>query len=197
MSPSVLKGEVVPKPAPRKRAPRKTPDKAPAAKTTTPKRAPRKAKSKELALREDGIDIRGTADSDAAYRAYKLHLGGKSWEEVAKLTGYANGRTAQVSVRQYITQAAVSMDVEKKAEVLDIEMARLDVLQDAHWDNAVSGDDVKSAEFVLKVMGHRAKLLGLELVAQGGAVTNNTVVIRGNSEEYIRGLRLVDGIVDD
>lgn len=174
MSPSVQKGEPAAKPA--------------------RKRAPRKPKTQELALREDGIDIRGTTDSDAAYRAYKLHLGGKSWEEVAKITGYANGRTAQVSVRQYITSAAVAMDVSKKAEVLDIEMARLDVLQDAHWDNAISGDDVKSAEFVLKVMGHRAKLLGLELVAQGGTVTNNTVVVQGNTEEYIRSLRLVDGI---
>lgn len=148
--------------------------------------------------REDGLAIRGSIIEDPAYRAYQLNLGGKSWEEIARICGYANGKTAQVCVRQYITKAAVSMDVVKKEEVLDLEMARLDALQDAYWDAAVSGDDVKSAEFVLKVMGHRAKLLGLELISQGvGTIQSNTVVVQGDTQEFIRSLRLVDGHTDE
>ena len=148
--------------------------------------------------REDGVAIRGSHLDDPAYRAYQLNLGGKSWDEVARLTGYANAKTAQVRVRQYITQAAVEMDMARKDEILQLEMARLDVLQDAHWDSAISGDDVKSAEFVLKVMDRRAKLLGLDLLSQtSGTVTNNTVVVQGDTKDFIRSLRLVDGIEDE
>lgn len=156
---------------------------------------PRKRAAKKETAREDGVVVRGEAIDDNAYRAYHLHLGGKNWAEVAKLTGYASGESARVSVRQYITAAAVQLDLEKKSEVLELEMARLDVLQDAHWDAAITGTDIKSAEFVLKVMGHRAKLLGLDQVTSAGTVTNNTVVIGGTTEEYIAGLRLVEDYV--
>jgi hypothetical protein len=149
-------------------------------------------------VRPDGVAIVGTTIDDPAYRAYQLNLGGKSWDEVAHLTGYANGKTAQVDVRKYITRTAVTMDIARKEEVLRLEMARLDALQDAYWASAISGDDVKAAEFVLKVMGHRAKLLGLELIAQGqDGMQSRTVVIQGDTQEFIRSLRLVDGHVDD
>ena len=50
----------------------------------------------------------------------------------------------------------------------------------------------KAVDSVLRVMGHRSKLLGLELIAQGGSVTNNTIVVAGNTEEFIRSLKQVD-----
>jgi len=143
-------------------------------------------------LRTDGLAIRGTV-RDQAYQAYQLHLSGKDWEEVAKTIGYSSGKSAQVEVRQYITKAAVQMDNAKREEVLTLELSRLDALQAAVWDAAMEGD-TKAVDSVLKVMSHRAKLLGLELLAQNtGTVTNNTVVVTGNSEEFIQSLKLVGG----
>jgi len=143
--------------------------------------------------RKDGLAL---VSGDKAYQAYQLHLQGSDWEQVATHLGYKNGRVAQVEVRQYITRAATQMDAQRKEEVLGVEMARLDALQSAVWPAAMEGD-TKAVDSVLRVMGHRSKLLGLELIAQGGPVTNNTVVVAGNSEEFIRSLRLVDGIVDE
>jgi hypothetical protein len=146
----------------------------------------------DVAMREDGLAIRGSVQ-DNAYQAYQMHLGGKDWEEVAKVLGYANGKTAQVEVRQYITRAAVQMDMAKREEVLGIEMARLDALQSAVWDAAMDGD-TKAVDSVLRVMAHRAKLLGLELIAQGnGTVNHNTVVVQGDTQDFIRSLQLVNG----
>lgn len=145
-------------------------------------------KTTEL-VRKDGAPMVGTIIDDAGYRAYKMRLGGADWEKVAKATGYASPRGAQVGVRQYITKAAVEMDQLRREEVVNLEMERLDALQDAIWDQAMDGD-TKAVDSVLRVMGQRAKLLGLDLVA-GGDLTQNTLVIQGDTDEFIRGLRLV------
>ncbi len=47
-----------------------------------------------------------------------------------------------------------------------------------------------------RVMGSRSRLLGLDCLAGQGAESPRTVVIQGNTEEYIRGLKMVDGITD-
>jgi hypothetical protein len=146
----------------------------------------------ELVLpREDGI--RGSSIDDPGYRAYQLHLQGKDWETVAKETGYQDGYVAQVDVRKYIHRAALEMDRANKLEVIGIELARLDALQNAVWDDAMEGD-TKAVDAVLKVMSHRAKLLGLEVIAAGASELQQakTVIIQGNSEEYIKALTLVE-----
>jgi hypothetical protein len=150
--------------------------------------------SEPAEAREDGLVLYGGGDK--AYQAYRLSLEGQDWDQIARTLGYKTGRVAQVEVRQYITRAATQQDIARKEEVLDIEMRRLDALQAAVWPAAMEGD-TKAVDSVLRVMGHRAKLLGLELIAQGGNVTNNTVVVAGNTEEFIRSLKLVDGTVDE
>lgn len=144
-------------------------------------------------VREDGqLVIAGSSLEDKAYAAYQLRQSGKPWDVVAKTVGYGSGKSAEVEVRQYITKAAIQMDNSRKEEVLGLELDRLDTLQSAVWDQAMDGD-TKAVDSVLRIMTHRAKLLGLELIAQGqGTVTNNTVVVTGNSEEFIRSLKLVD-----
>lgn len=142
-------------------------------------------------VRTDGLAIRGSAEADKAYRAYQLHRSGMDWEEVAEKIGYASVMSAQVEVRQYITRAAVQMDNAKKEEVLHLELSRLDALQSAVWDDAMGGD-TKAVDSVLKIINTRAKLLGLDMVAQNsGNVTNNTVVVTGNTEDFIQSLNLV------
>lgn len=43
-----------------------------------------------------------------------------------------------------------------------IEGARLDALQAAHWDAAVSGKNLRAAEYVLRLIDRRAKLFALD-----------------------------------
>jgi hypothetical protein len=84
------------------------------------------------------------------------------------------------------------MDNARKEEVLNLELARLDALQDAVWDQAMTGD-TKAVDSALKVINMRAKLLGLEILAQNpSTVTNNTVVVSGDTQDFIRSLKLVD-----
>lgn len=139
-----------------------------------------------VALRADGE--RPIAIDERGYKAYQLRLAGKDWETVAKETGYKDGYVAQVDVRKYIQRAAMIVDQTNKLEVIGIELDRLDSLQEAVWDDAMGGD-TKAVDSVLRVMGHRAKLLGLDIVAQSGtALTSRTIVIQGTAEEYIKAL---------
>jgi hypothetical protein len=141
-------------------------------------------------VREDGVAIRGTIQ-DRAYQAYMDHMAGENWDEIAKKHGYASVMSVQVEVRQY-----VMMDEAKREEVLALELSRLDALQNAVWDMALMGS-TKHVDAVLKVMGQRAKLLGLELLAQGvDSAQSKTVVVMGDTQEFIRSLSLVRGEID-
>jgi hypothetical protein len=146
-------------------------------------------------VREDGVAIRGTIQ-DRAYQAYMDHMAGENWDEIAKKHGYASVMSVQVEVRQYVQRAAVMMDEAKREEVLALELSRLDALQNAVWDMALMGS-TKHVDAVLKVMGQRAKLLGLELLAQGvDSAQSKTVVVMGDTQEFIRSLSLVRGEID-
>lgn len=124
-------------------------------------------------------------------RSVELRLAGLEYADIAREVGYSNKGTAWRAVNTALRER-VDSSVE---EYRQTELARLDALQSACWDKAMEGD-IASATLVLKVMAQRSRLLGLELLAGQGAESPRTVVIQGNSEEYIRGLQLVDGITD-
>ncbi len=68
-----------------------------------------------------------------------------------------------------------------------MELARCDRLQDACWDEAMLGDP-KAIDSSIKVMAHRAKLLGLEKVDP--VVQKNLVLVMGEKEaDYIEALK--------
>ncbi|MCX6433094.1 MAG: hypothetical protein NTX29_09995 [Actinobacteria bacterium] len=126
-------------------------------------------------------------------RSVELRLAGLEYEDIAKEVGYSNRGTAWRAVNTALRER-VDSSVE---EYRQTELARLDALQSVHWDKALFGD-IASATLVLKVMGQRSRLLGLELLAtQAGEKSFNTVVIGGTTGEFIRGLKMVDGITDD
>jgi hypothetical protein len=125
-------------------------------------------------------------------RSVELALQGVPYDDIAKSVGYSNRGTAWRTVTKALRER---VDV-AVAGFRQLELSRLDALQHAHWDRALAGD-IPSANLVLRVMGQRSRLLGLELLAaQVGAGNPKTVVIGGTTEEFIRGLRMVDGITD-
>lgn len=145
-------------------------------------------------VRSDGqvALLTGTTTDQKAYDAYQMRQRGSSWEQVCKTVGYSSIKVAQVELRRYLTDIAVRVDVEHREEVLAMEVGRLDSLMEAVWDQAMTGD-TKAVDSALKIIGMRAKLLGLEALTQvSGTVTNNTVVVTGSTEEFIHSLKLVD-----
>ncbi|GAB3487828.1 helix-turn-helix domain-containing protein [Flexivirga lutea] len=88
--------------------------------------------------------------------AVRLRTQGLAYEEIATRLGYASRGTVYRIVSQ-----AVRADVAEAAEELrQLELARLDALQEALWDAAMSGD-VKACETVARVIRDRCQLLGL------------------------------------
>lgn len=145
-------------------------------------------------VRSDGqvALLTGTVSDQKAYDAYQMRQRGSSWEQVCKTVGYSSVKVAQVELRRYLTDMAVRVDIENREEVLAMEMGRLDSLMEAVWDQAMTGD-TKAVDSALKIISMRSKLLGLEALTQtAGTVTNNTVVVTGNTEEFIHSLKLVD-----
>jgi hypothetical protein len=134
----------------------------------------------------------GELSSEADFRAKQAHemrLGGFDWDVVAQEIGYTTGEDARQSVKAFLQRAAMRVSEATRKDALDKELQRLDVLQSSCWNQALSGD-LKAIETSLKIINTRAKLLGLEQI-QVGSVTNQTILIRGNKEEFVESLKAV------
>lgn len=77
-------------------------------------------------------------------------------EEIAARVGYAH----RGNVSRALWQALDERTVEAVDELRALELYRLDRLQQALWEDAVSGD-VGAIDAVLKIIDRRIKLLGL------------------------------------
>lgn len=113
-------------------------------------------------------------------------LEGKTYQEVADELGYANRGT----VHRIVQQALARHEVEDVEQLRAMELARLDHIQLAFWDQAVSGD-VKAAEVVLKVVAARCRLLQLDRggpTGSSGVAARHVVVVGGTKEEYVQAL---------
>lgn len=89
-------------------------------------------------------------------RAVELALGGATYEQIAAEMGYANRGT----VYRLVQQALRSREVCDIDQLRSIEVARLDALQAAHWEDALHGD-VAAALIVLRVIDRRCRIQGL------------------------------------
>ncbi len=89
-------------------------------------------------------------------RAVELAMDGKTYDQIAREVGYANRGTAHRVVMKALADRLLD-DVE---ELREFEAARLDALQAALWDKAMSGD-VRSTISILRIIDRRCRLLGL------------------------------------
>ena len=92
--------------------------------------------------------------------ALQLRAAGKSFAEIAQICGYHSLQAAWAAVA-----AALQQQVRAPAEDLrTLELARLDALQAAVWEQALRGE-VAAIDCVLRIMGKRIGLLGLSAPA--------------------------------
>lgn len=126
---------------------------------------------------------------ELARAALILQRQGKSLWEIAHSLGLSQQQTSKY-IRDALNDAQQLVDEASKRELLAMELQRLDALQDAHWGQATSGD-VRSAEFILKVIDKRSRMLGLVTEDDNSAQTVQAVIVAGDNPEYIKALRAI------
>jgi len=107
-------------------------------------------------------------------RAVELLASGCTYQQVADELGYTSRGTAY----SVVAKALREQTAEAVADLRDLEIARLDALQHALWDAAMTGD-VRSATVIVKIVQARVHLNGLEPARDGFGTTSapQTVVL--------------------
>lgn len=123
-----------------------------------------------------------------AMEALKLRRGGLDWWDIAERLR-VTPKVAKEAVASGIKAAAELVDTASKAELLQMEVLRIDSLQQANWQAAMNGD-VRAGAFILSLIKERVSMLGLDS-QEVNTLTVNTVVVPGASEEYIAALRAI------
>jgi len=127
--------------------------------------------------------------NESARRAWQLRQAGRTWWAIAEDLHLGEGAVKSL-VADRIMAASDLVSIGARQEVMLLELARLDALQEAVWPNALLGQR-EYVETALKVMAARAKLLGLEAALTITSTTNSTVVVAGTSAEYVAALRQI------
>lgn len=130
-------------------------------------------------------------DEKKAYEAHKLRIKGVPWDVIAPQVGFSSAAEASNKTGKYLTKLTAIASKEQRAESLTLELVRLDQLQESIWDSAVGGD-MQAIDRVLKVMDKREKLLGLDITNEK-TTGNQTILVMGDSTQYIQRLREVSG----
>lgn len=118
-----------------------------------------KRRGARTALRLDVATRRATA--------LELRVAGASFSEIATALNYKpmrDGSPARGHVAQDISRAIRAVTAAPAEELRDLELARLDQLQRAHWTAAKTAgpEGVKAANLVVKIIERRCKLLGID-----------------------------------
>jgi orotate phosphoribosyltransferase-like protein len=102
-------------------------------------------------------------------RAVDCRTAGYTYSQVADELGYTSRGTAY----NVVAKALREQTAEAVACLRDLENARLDTLQLALWDAAMTGD-IKAVVAVVKIVQARVHLNGLEPVRDGLGFTPHT-----------------------
>jgi transposase-like protein len=107
-------------------------------------------------------------------RCVELVTQGRTYQQVAIELGYANRGSVYAIVKKALDEhTAESVD-----DLRRLEVARLDELQSALWDRALSGD-AKAVGVIVRIISQRSRLLGLDALGSSDeADLGDTVVVR-------------------
>lgn len=123
-----------------------------------------------------------------AHEAMLLRRKGLDYYQIAERLG-VSAQDARRTVAEAIRDAAALVDEATKAELLYMEVARLDAMQAYVWNDVEQGD-IHAGEYVLKLIQARMKALNIGQEDQVGT-TVNAVVVPTNQAEYVAALRLI------
>jgi hypothetical protein len=127
------------------------------------------------------------------YYAHQMRLAGHDWPAIAHKLDYKSGYAAEKAVRNWLVKKVEGKDLATtraalQAEGVKLDLARLDKLMSAYWEDALAGD-LPSANYVLRVIAQRARYIAPDSGVAAG-ITNqiNTLVVGGNEGEYVSAL---------
>jgi len=104
-----------------------------------------------------GIKTPEPEQLDRELAVVELRREGKTWQQIAEMVNYA---TAMGAWKAY--QRACQRTLQEPTdEARRIELDRLDALQRTYWEPAVEGN-LRAADFVLRVIDRRARILGID-----------------------------------
>lgn len=124
---------------------------------------------------------------DVARRVYHLKLGGMQFPEIAESLDITVD-AAVMMYRNATVDAAKVYGGDERQIIIQTELDRLEMMHQTYWQNALMGERA-DAEFVLKIMSHRMKLLGLDqLQAETKSQIAQVLVVGGSQQEFIEAL---------
>lgn len=123
------------------------------------------ARTAEVARTRRGRHRDSALASYRRARALELRTQGLSYDEIAREVGYTSRATAY----DVIKQALESRETDSAEQLRALELARLEAVHAALWDDAVGGD-VQAVLALLWVLDARCRLLGLYEPARRGQV---------------------------
>ena len=86
----------------------------------------------------------------------ELRTEGYVWRQIAERVGMSTAGVYKAYNRAMIRTLKPAAD-----EMRELELDRLDTLQQTYWQPAVNGN-IRAADFILRVIDKRAKILGLD-----------------------------------
>ncbi len=92
--------------------------------------------------------------------AVQLRIAGHSWDAIARQLGYDSKASAYTDVRRALEKAVTKLAIPLEAH-RQLELDRLDAMQNALWPAALDGE-TKAIDTALRLMDRRARLLGLD-----------------------------------
>ena len=116
----------------------------------------------DIATVDTGVVMQGTNGKEVARltarraKAVALRIAGLSYSQIAEQVGYSDKSAA----RHAVMQSLDGIMVENVERLREVEAMRLDRLQAAVWQRAMSGDDA-AIRTALRIIESRARLLGL------------------------------------
>lgn len=100
--------------------------------------------------------VRQPDERARALKALDLRIEGKTWTQIADTLGYADESGARKATARLLNR----IEHEKVVELRELESFKLDAMQRAAWNDAVSGD-MDAIKVVLQVHDRKVRLFGL------------------------------------
>jgi hypothetical protein len=104
-----------------------------------------------------GIKTPEPEQLDRELAVVELRREGKTWQQIADVVKYATPMGAWKAYQRACQRTLQ----EPTDEARRIELDRLDALQRTYWEPAVEGN-LRAADFVLRVIDRRARILGID-----------------------------------
>jgi hypothetical protein len=130
-----------------------------------------------------------------AVLAYRARAVGFQWGDIARTLGFVSEDALRVFVERERAAAFDQASTSLKAELMSLDLMRLDLLTSRFMPSALDGD-INAATVVLRVIGQRSKMAGYEDGSKVATTINQkNVILSADPERMLQQLTAIaDGV---